>query len=855
MASNQNLELYKPAIAQLTDLLTITGTYVDQYYNVFLNPEPMDNIEIKAYGSDGEIQTVIIPNLAYLRQNCIMGNGSPEGVVEAPLGTFYLDTSVETNGLYIKQGNTLEVSNTGWGLLATAEAMADLIQQIDNLEDEVDNKIAGAINTHNTSPIAHPDIRTELSLKQNKIYAGEHIELSADGTQISGTPYKVPISINSGNINNSTGRGDILYAPSSGTATITWQQPVILEDGTIGTSELAVIASNVVQGNAYNPFDGQSSTFLLTTFASNFVMYFNNAINIQNFSFYTEQNLVTAQENYNPIATWQIDVSNDGSSWVTLGTFSGEQTWSQNCKLNYTGFYNYCRFIPLTPYVPSDIAESLYTAISGITINASYQKTITSADTLFFKVGGLYNSITYTNTYETLMTADNIAPLSVSSLSDGDYNILLDSSHNAIPVSRTIYRQVAEPLSTTNGDMWMDLSQDSYRFKSLINARQVYGATDGNTSGYINAQDVPTITSGTHDYLSSGVQIYATTNLTGSPIAIANGSDYYITKSSTQVISQVPYRSALDSVYSYWNPFDGVRITSNIHQGGAGSGYAKKNIPGLSRAYVDVTFSWSHWEHGDASFGLGSFYIWGGLRVRRLGRSSGQVIESMQNGVWTALATTTYTNTNSNLYLHLSGTIDNITVEIGLTSSYGFTWTGNPNIDTDAVTNDLDFNTSVTWYSGEGSAFEFCDLPEYVSMTIPAGEPEIYGSSSWEVIPYTPIGKITVSSGVITDYETFRFNDGVGKMANSSMIARYGMPDLDNYDSTTYTVGALGTPLVSGWLMFTNTTDTISVAMNGVNRTGRCNVLFPIPAGTSFQVNTSGTTIYWYPCIGEEWEY
>ena len=141
-----NIEVLKPAVAMLTDLLTITGTYVDQYYNVFLNPTPMDNIEIKAYGSDGLITTVEIPNLAYLRQNCIIGEGSPEGVVEAPLGTFYLDSTVATGGLYIKQGNEIEISNTGWALLCTQETLQNIQDEIENLRETLTEEVMNLVS-------------------------------------------------------------------------------------------------------------------------------------------------------------------------------------------------------------------------------------------------------------------------------------------------------------------------------------------------------------------------------------------------------------------------------------------------------------------------------------------------------------------------------------------------------------------------------------------------------------------------------------------------------------------------------------------------------------------------------------
>ena len=860
--SNNNNEMYKPAIVQLTELMTITGTYVDQYYNIFLNPEPIAEVELKAYGTDGEITTIKIPNLAYLRQNCILGEGTPEGVVSAPLGTFYLDTTVETNGLYVKQGNELEISNTGWGLIATAEQLQEAIEQVNEIADNIQGVIDDSIGVHNVSSTAHIDIRNALAEKQNKIYAGNHITLSEDSALISASAWNVPIAVNSGNINHATGKGDLLDAPNSGTHAITWIQPVLSEDGTVGTSDFAVQCSEVSQGNAYNPFDNVSGTFLLMPFNATLIMYFSSPLNVRNFKFETAQNLISASEAYNATKTWQLDVSNDGSTWTTIGTFEGNDTWYQDCQLDYSGFYNYLRFIPLTPLVISGQTVSDKTALTRIIINACQQKVITSADTLYFKVGGLYDPITYTNTYEQLITANNIKPIDISLLNDGMYNILLDSEQSVVPVAKTIYRQAKEPLSTTVGDMWIDLSQDPYQFKSLLNARQVFGATDGVTTGYINSLDAPEITEGSTDYIPQGVLIYATPQLVGSPIATASGNDYYIVKSSDQVITQVPYRSALDSVYSYWNAFDGTTIWSNVHQGGSGQGYARKNIPNLSKAYIDVAWSAIMYNHGDAGFGQGSYYIWGGLRIVRMGHSNYNVIQAMRSGKWVTIDTYTDTTT-ANLYVRVTGTVDNVTIRMGRSTNYTYTWSGDPRIDARAINDRLDLNTSVNWWSGEGSVFENCVLPEYVKMTVPAGAPEVYPANSWEVIPYTPIGKITVESGKITSTETFNFNDGCGKLTNSHMIARYSLPDLGKVDSTTYVVGATGTPQRNGWIYLTNSgnsVDTIDITLSSPtlaeqNIKYKTLVMIPLPAGTSFKVTTANTTIYWYPCIGDSWEY
>ena len=141
-----NFQLIKPALAQLTDLLTITTTYVDQYYNIFLNPTPIASLPIKAYGSSGNIETINIPNLAYLRQICLSGSGNPEGIVTAPIGTLYLDTNAIPEALYIKTGDdTLSITNTDWvNIILTPEftsTVNDIYDQLNSIQSSIQSEL------------------------------------------------------------------------------------------------------------------------------------------------------------------------------------------------------------------------------------------------------------------------------------------------------------------------------------------------------------------------------------------------------------------------------------------------------------------------------------------------------------------------------------------------------------------------------------------------------------------------------------------------------------------------------------------------------------------------------------------
>ena len=104
----------------LAELLTNSVNVTDIYYDLFINPEPMD-ITLQQYNSENQLIEVTIPNRAKDRQIALSGVGTPEGNVTAPLGTFYVDT--QTNIVYIKINN---VGNTGWNQILTQVALNNL---------------------------------------------------------------------------------------------------------------------------------------------------------------------------------------------------------------------------------------------------------------------------------------------------------------------------------------------------------------------------------------------------------------------------------------------------------------------------------------------------------------------------------------------------------------------------------------------------------------------------------------------------------------------------------------------------------------------------------------------------------
>lgn len=110
-------------IAQnLTELLTNTVDMAAVFYDIFLNPQPLD-INIQMYDDNNQLITVTIPNRAKDRITPYVGEGSPEGVVEAPVGSVYIDTLTST--VYYKVSGS---DYYGWNAVISQSLMETFIR-------------------------------------------------------------------------------------------------------------------------------------------------------------------------------------------------------------------------------------------------------------------------------------------------------------------------------------------------------------------------------------------------------------------------------------------------------------------------------------------------------------------------------------------------------------------------------------------------------------------------------------------------------------------------------------------------------------------------------------------------------
>ena len=107
----------------LAELLTNTVEQASVFYDIFLNPEPMD-IELKMFDNNNQLISVIIPNRAKDKIVSYMGEGSPEGVVAAPMGSTYIDTLTST--IYYKTSGGA-ADSSGWSATISQRSMSAFI--------------------------------------------------------------------------------------------------------------------------------------------------------------------------------------------------------------------------------------------------------------------------------------------------------------------------------------------------------------------------------------------------------------------------------------------------------------------------------------------------------------------------------------------------------------------------------------------------------------------------------------------------------------------------------------------------------------------------------------------------------
>ena len=101
----------------LAELLTNSVDLAAVFYDIFLNPQPMD-VNIQMFDDNNQLITVTIPNRAKDRITPYVGESSPEGIVEAPIGSVYVDTLTST--VYYKVSGS---DSFGWNAVISQSLM------------------------------------------------------------------------------------------------------------------------------------------------------------------------------------------------------------------------------------------------------------------------------------------------------------------------------------------------------------------------------------------------------------------------------------------------------------------------------------------------------------------------------------------------------------------------------------------------------------------------------------------------------------------------------------------------------------------------------------------------------------
>ena len=126
----------------LTILFTNLNNQNEQYYDMFLNPVPMD-LDLERYDENGELVTIVHPNVAKMRITAYSGAGNPNGVQAASIGALYIDT-VTRNIFYKAVGS----DSYGWQLIWSA---ANLVAGVDYLTPTGNGSQVTNLNMDNAS--------------------------------------------------------------------------------------------------------------------------------------------------------------------------------------------------------------------------------------------------------------------------------------------------------------------------------------------------------------------------------------------------------------------------------------------------------------------------------------------------------------------------------------------------------------------------------------------------------------------------------------------------------------------------------------------------------------------------------
>ena len=118
----QNVRTMEDIVNLLSILFTNLNNESEMYYDMFLNPVPMD-LDLERYDENGNLVTVTLPNVAKMRITAYSGPGNPNGVQAASIGALYIDTT--TGNIYYKATGK---DAQGWQLIWSSNNLREGIE-------------------------------------------------------------------------------------------------------------------------------------------------------------------------------------------------------------------------------------------------------------------------------------------------------------------------------------------------------------------------------------------------------------------------------------------------------------------------------------------------------------------------------------------------------------------------------------------------------------------------------------------------------------------------------------------------------------------------------------------------------
>lgn len=464
----------KDTLDNITKLLLNTENIVSVYYDVFYNTDEKD-VTLRLYDNDGNLNTVTIPNRAKAMMHGLSGFGSPEDYVDATLGRIYVDTL--NNIVYIK---TTDSGNSGWKEVLNLSNLDE-----HNIDPEAHEgylaKIGGdATQTFNVSDPVAPNHAVNINYtgslsnlntnnKDTLVNSINEInntvsQLNQDAENLNAMP---GFSVTKGFV-DSNGVADILAGLTD----------TIYVDQT--TYSYIDNTNNITKGDNKNSsqdyfyWGNEGGVFgwpLGTGFHgwSKHVSSFGTVP----YDIQTENVTEVVHEFSTPLSggTYKFACSSNGYLYKLYATIDDNEVEItlpsdlNSSSWKFTDTFNVSSSISSIKAVAQNTSEGDWGIGAIHLIKVIAQDDSSRNNTLYFKVGPDYSSITCKKADGKPFVKHTLSPINVSTLVNGSYNVFVSEKGKSYLLDNTI---IKAPTASTNnsGDIWVDTS--TYPLKAKI---------------------------------------------------------------------------------------------------------------------------------------------------------------------------------------------------------------------------------------------------------------------------------------------------------------------------------------------------------------------------------------------------